>query len=124
MNFEFADQINPYLEKLDFLKAIEIAEGRLKKIPPTDFHEVLGQSLTDQTKNLADWIDHFYKQASAKITIKALYFEMNEFDLNTDLWCIDGFAFSKDGGLDLADMEWLCDFEADTQTETDTVFGI
>ncbi len=49
---------------------------------------------------------------------------MNEFDINTDIWYIDGFAFNQDGGLDLEDMEWLCDFETDSQSETETVFQI
>lgn len=33
MNFDFAEQINPYLEKLDFEKAISIGETELQKIP-------------------------------------------------------------------------------------------
>ena len=49
---------------------------------------------------------------------------MNEFDINTDTWYIDSFAFNHDGGLDLEDMEWLCDFETDSQSETKTVFQI
>ena len=56
--------------------------------------------------------------------MKALYFEMNEFDINTTHWYIDGVALSKDGGLDLSDMEWLCDYEIDSQTEIDEVFLI
>jgi hypothetical protein len=49
---------------------------------------------------------------------------LNEFDINTELWYIDCFAYSDDGGLNLDDMEWLCDFEADSQSITETVFPI
>jgi hypothetical protein len=42
MNFEFAQQINPSLENLDFSKALDIAEAALTKIPTTEFHSVLG----------------------------------------------------------------------------------
>lgn len=56
--------------------------------------------------------------------VKALYFELNEFDINADLWFIDCFAFSKDGGLDLEDMDWLCSYDSDSQTETESVFAI
>lgn len=35
MNFEFAEQINPDLERLDFAKALDIAETELKKLPTT-----------------------------------------------------------------------------------------
>ena len=47
---------------------------------------------------------------------------MNGFNINTDLWYIDSFAYGKDGGLDLDDMDWLTDFETDSQTETGTIF--
>jgi len=124
MNLEFAEQIIPDLEKLHFDKALQTAEAELKKIHTTDFHEVLDEPLTDQANDLAAWVENFYEGASKKMNIKALYFEMNEFDINTDLWYIDSFAYREDGGLDLDDMEWLVDFETDRQTETGTVFRI
>ena len=124
MNFEFTEQINPDLEQLNFEKALNIAETELRKIPTTDFHYVLEKSLVGQADDLASWVENFYNIATKKNKVAALYFEMNEFDINTDHWYIDSFAFSKDGGLDLEDMEWLCDFDTDSQTETETVFKI
>jgi len=124
MNFDFAEQINPDLEKLDFEKAISIGETELQKLPTTDFHSIIGKTLKKQAESLAAWVDNFYKITSKKLDIKSLYFEMNEFDINTDTWYIDSFAFNHDGGLDLEDMEWLCDFETDSQSETKTVFQI
>ncbi|PZR07810.1 MAG: hypothetical protein DI539_23235 [Flavobacterium psychrophilum] len=124
MNFDFAEQINPDLEKLDFKKAISTGETELQKLPTTAFHSIIGKTLTGQAESLAVWVDNFYKIASKKLDIKSLYFEMNEFDINTDAWYIDCFAFSQDGGLDLEDMEWLCNFETDSQTETETIFQI
>jgi hypothetical protein len=124
MNFEFAEQVNPDLEELNFDKALSIAETELKKIPSTDFHYVLGKSLVGQVGDLVSWIDDFYSLAMKRNKVEVLYFKMNEFDINTDHWYIDSFAFSYDGGLDLEDMEWLCDFDADSQSETETVFKI
>jgi hypothetical protein len=124
MNFEFAEQINPDLEKLDFEKALQFAENELRKIPPTEFHFVLDNSLLDQANDLASWTENFYTLATKKNKVEALYFEMNEFDINTDYWYIDSFAFENDGGLDLENMDWLSDFDTDSQTETKTVFKI
>lgn len=121
MNFEFAEQINPKLEKLDFNEASRIVESKLKIIPSTDFHTILGKSMNIQANELAAWIDNFYKSTSKRIDIKAMYFEMIEFDINTDIWSIDGFAFDKDGGLDLNDMEWLCDVTEETMTKNEFV---
>jgi hypothetical protein len=124
MNFEFAEQINADLETLDFVKALQTVESELRKLPETEFHEIIGKSLTNQADDLSAWVEDFYNKASNKIDIKALYFEMNEFDINTELWYIDSFAYSIDGGLDLDDMEWLSEFDTDSQTETETVFAI
>ncbi len=121
MNFKFAEQINPDIENFDFSKALNIGETALKQIPMTDFHFVIGQSLIHEADSLVTWIDNFYKLTLKKIDIKALYFEMNEFDINTGTWYIDGFAFNEDGGLDLYDMEWLCDVTRETMTSTEFV---
>jgi len=117
MNFEFAEQINPFLEHLDFVNALEIAESSLTKIPPTEFHYIIGKSLINQTDSMTTWIDDFYKKTANKINIKAMYFEMIEFDINFQIWDIDGFAYDVDGGLDLNDMEWICDFTDETTTQ-------
>ena len=114
MNFEFAEQINSFLEQADYSKAIEIAETNLSKIPKTVFHDIIGKSLLHHTDKLADWINTFYIETSENTDIKSLYFEMCEFDINTDNWFISGFAYDKDGGLNLDDMEWLCDMVDDS----------
>jgi len=79
MNFEFAEQINSDLEQLDFVKALQTSETELKKLPETEFHEIIGKSLTNQADDLASWVEDFFIKASNKVGIKALYFEMNEF---------------------------------------------
>ncbi|HWK08346.1 MAG TPA: hypothetical protein VNS58_32190 [Puia sp.] len=124
MNFDFAQQINPELKLLNFKNALDIAENKLIALPESAFHAVLGQSLVSQADDLATWIDVFYTKAAAKISVKALYFEMNEFDINTDEWFIDGFAYEQDGGPDPLDMEWITDWQADTTMETGTIFII
>ncbi len=122
MNFEFAERINPFLEKLDFGEALKIAEEELRKLPETDFHGILEISLIDEAEDLTEWIESFYTSAAKKTALKAMYFEMNEFDINTDLWFIDGFGYSEDGGLDLEEMDWLSDFETNTRDEINSVY--
>ena len=121
MNFEFAGQINPYLAELNFDQAINIAETELRNLPTTVFHSVVGKPLTNQADGLANWTNKFYQQASKHIDIKALYFELNEFDINTDSWYIDGFSYDKDGGLNLDDMDWLSDFTRDRMTSEEFI---
>ena len=111
MNTAFAKKINKHLTKLDFAKAITIAETNLQKLPATPFHEVIGKSFISQAPDVAKWVQDFFDRAAKKFKVKCFYFEMNEFDINTDRWYIDAFVYTRDGGLDLEDMEWLCDMQ-------------
>jgi len=118
MNFEFAKKINPELESLKFEKVFKIAIAELEKIPSTDFHAVQNMTFIEQVDAVVNWIDKFYQTASQSNLIKAFYFEMNEFDVNTDMWFIEGFSYNKDGGLNLENLEhmdWLCDYHAISQ---------
>lgn len=121
MNFDFAELINSDLENLDFEKAISTAEKELEKIDETEFHDIIGKQFTNPIDDLVNWVDNFYKEISKKIEIKAMYFEMNEFDINTDVWYIDGIAYKEDGGLDLDDMEWLSDCKRDVMTTNEFI---
>lgn len=123
MNFEFAEEINSSLENLDFESALKIAECKLNEISYTEFHEILKISILNQCHMLLNWIEEFYQLATQKFQVKALYFEMNEFDINTDIWYIDAFAYEKDGGL-VDNMNWLSYFNTDSQEETNSVFEI
>ncbi|CAM3909918.1 DUF4303 domain-containing protein [Flavobacterium branchiophilum] len=121
MNFDFAEKINLNLENLDFEKAINLAEKELSEITKTEFHDIIGKTFANPIDDLVNWIDSFYKEISKKIEIKTMYFEMNEFDINTDVWYIDGIAYKEDGGLDLEDMEWLSDCKRDLMTTKEFV---
>lgn len=115
MNFNFAEKINPSLKSFDFDAALQIAEEELKRLPITPFHAVIGRSLNHLTRPLASWIDNFYCAAKKTTAVCALYFELNEFDINTDHWFIQGFAY-EDCEFDSDDMDWLCDFTTDAHT--------
>ncbi len=111
MNFEFAEFLNPELEKFNFTGALSIAETALKEIPETPFHAIIGRSFLRETDYFVKMANHFFNEASKEMDVKALYFQINGFDINPDSWYISSFAFSKDGGLNLDDMDWLCDSE-------------
>ena len=115
MNFDFADKINDSLTKYDFSQALGTAETHMSRFPKTDFHEVIGVSLLHHAEEIVNWVNDFYESVSEVSDVKALYFEM---DISTPgYWHVKGFAFKVDGGLDLDDMEWLCDVTPETMTE-------
>lgn len=110
MNFEFAEIVNSYLMRGEFTQAIQLAEKRLATISPSPFHEIIDQSLLGHTDELCRWINDFYHSVAASQPVQALYFELTEFDINTDEWGLDGFAYLKDFGLEETD--WLSDYSA------------
>lgn len=107
MNFDFAEEVNPLIEKHDFAGALKIAESNLSKVENNDFHNIIGKSLTSQLDAVVEWIDEFYNSVSETTQVAALYFEFTEFDINQDVWEIDCFAYDRDEGLD--DTDWFSD---------------
>ncbi|SDX37807.1 hypothetical protein [Hymenobacter psychrophilus] len=109
VNFEFAKLLNSYLLRGEIAQAIELAENQLAAIPLSPFHQIAGRSLLDQTHTLCHWADEFHRSVDVNQPVKALYFELTEFDVNTDEWAIDGFAYTADYGLATAE-DWLPDY--------------
>ena len=112
MDFDLEDKIKELVEVMEIGKAIEMAENELQKIPITDFHKILGRDFLNLTDELVEFITLFYKKASKKIKVKAIYSEMNGFTINYDLWFINIFAFKTCEGL--VDTDWLADYEFTT----------
>lgn len=68
-------------------------EQLLRQIPDTPFHAVLGRGFAAQVEQLADWLSRVYDDGAKDFSVTALYVEMNRFDINTDQWILNGFAF-------------------------------
>ena len=136
MNFELADQLTELLKAKKLDKAIELAESELEKIPKTDFHQIIGKTLTHQTSDLAGFISNFHtettktlkkKQGLIKsifkknndLTAEAYYCEMNGFTINHDLWFIDLFSYEQLKG---DNWDWLSDFY-DSSSNSLTITG-
>ncbi|MCE5277043.1 MAG: hypothetical protein ABFD92_08170 [Planctomycetaceae bacterium] len=65
----------------------------------------VGRSMLGQTSRVADWLERVYEDhATGKVT--ALFVEMERFDINTDLWTIQGFAFSMPAEELMEDLEY------------------
>lgn len=120
MNFELEDKLNEYVKRNELDSAIEITESELKKIPQTEFHQLIGMNLLHLESELSAFISKFYSSVNLKYTfslskkLKAFYCEMNGFTINYDRWFIDLFSFSEIGK---DDYDWLADFEHSTKKD-------
>lgn len=123
MNFELLDELRRLLTQNLLEDAIQLAEAELRNIPETDFHKIIGKTITNQSLELKDYIEHFDHETTKVLNENkslfgnllkkqpkrpaAYYCEMNGFTINYDRWYIDLFSFEKKNDKD---WEWLCDF--------------
>jgi hypothetical protein len=62
---------------------------------------------TNSPERILSDINRFIGACSKKFAIKAVYLEMNGFDINPDRWYFDSFGYAKYGS-DPQNSEWLC----------------
>lgn len=115
MNFDLIEEIDAYIKKGNLKEAIQRCESKLEGLEVTYFHPIIRQDLLHHTSRLAQWLEEFYLKVSMIIQVQALYLEMNGFDVNTDMWYIDGFAYKQIGTSE--DFEWLTECNSDTATD-------
>jgi hypothetical protein len=98
-------EIRGFIEQGDVDRAIAHCEKRLKSLPKTAYHKVLGRNWLAEASNAAKWLIKFYKTAGKQFPVKSLYCEMNRFEINADEWYLDGFAY--DSVEEINDFGWL-----------------
>ncbi len=113
ISFELQNHLTPILRAGDLAQCERIVSERLAELPRSPFHIILSLSITSEPKELAAGFDEFFEQVGASFKIGAAYTEMNGFDINTDLWFCQPFAYERYGGHD--DYDWLSDWQGDAE---------
>lgn len=111
--FELQDQLLSVLRAGDLAQCERVVATRLAQLPRSPFHIILDLSITTKPLDLAAGFDEFFQQVGASFKIGAAYTEMNGFDINTDLWFCQPFAYKSYGGRD--DYDWLSDWQGETE---------
>jgi hypothetical protein len=91
--------------------AIKFLEERLAKEKVDRFKGLLGKGFTNTPQSILSAINKFIDACAKKFSIKAVYLEMNGFDINPDRWYFDSFGYTN-YGADPQDLEWLCDWQS------------
>jgi|ERR1043165_10034704 hypothetical protein len=105
-------QIKTHANKDEYEEAILLAEQLLYTVSTTDFHKVIGRDLLSLTGGAAGFITDFYNEALKQIDVKAMYFEMNGFGINPDLWFFNAYGLNFCGNPDdPEDESWLADYQ-------------
>lgn len=97
--------VRPWVRSAELDRAIARCEADLAALPRTDYHAALGRSWLGQTREASRWFAGFYQTAAKALPVRALYCEMNRFEINPDEWYLDAFAYGFFG--DPEDPGWL-----------------
>ncbi|MDI1241666.1 MAG: hypothetical protein PSX80_07070 [bacterium] len=119
--FELHDELIPTLRMGEIESCERVLLNRLAAIRESPFHIALDLTITNNPSDIAAYFDGFFRKESLRFDIRAAYAEMNGFDINTDRWYFDVFAFTEYGGRD--DYDWLADWESERYPEM-TITGL
>lgn len=109
--FRLQTELGIKLRSGDITACINRVSDELKKLPDSPFHEALAMRITNSRKAVSAHFDSFFSKETSRFPIKAAYSEANGFDINTDLWYFDVFAYSSYGGLE--DNDWISDWQSE-----------
>jgi|SRR5579863_4293067 len=82
----------------------------IAKLPASPFHIATDLSISNDPSDAAAYFDRFFEIESQRIAIAAAYTEMNGFDINTNRWFCNTFAYTTYEGH--KDYDWLSDWQS------------
>lgn len=103
--------VSQRFQKCDIGGAVEFLEERLANEKVRRFKGLLGKCFTNTPQSVHAAINKFIGACSKRFRIKAVYLEMNGFDINPDCWYFDFFGYAK-YRADPQDLEWLCEWDS------------
>jgi hypothetical protein len=121
VSFELQKQLKPVLRAGDIERCERVIAERLAAMPRSPFHIALDLRITNSPSDIARHFDRFFNREAQRFTLAAGYTEMNGFDINTDRWYFDMFAYDNYGGHD--DYGWLADWNSESFNQM-TITGL
>jgi len=111
MDIDLWQTVDRLFKSNDIDSAVELLERRLAEHRVMRFAGLIGASFTNSPDSVLSSINEFIRTCDGTFDIKAVYLEMNGFDINYDRWYFDSFGYSEYGG-NPDDLEWLCDWQS------------
>jgi hypothetical protein len=119
--FQTMERLTPQLRACDLAGCEAGACEALRALPMSPFHIAADLAISNDPGDAARHFDRFYQTESERMSVQAVYTEMNGFDINPDRWYCDLFAYTADGGLE--DFDWLSDWHSEPCPEY-TITGL
>ena len=109
MDLDLWTPIGRRFRESDVSGAVKFLEERLAQANVSRFKGLLGKRFTNEPRAILSAINEFIVAAGSEFDLKAVYLEMNGFDINPDRWFFDFFGFDHYTD-DRDDVDWLCEW--------------
>jgi hypothetical protein len=110
-NISHWEAVHEYLKDNKVSDAISQLEEFISTHNAQKFACVVGASFLNSPISVLAEINRFIEANEKQFDVKAVYAEMNGFDINYDRWFFDLFAYSN-YSPNFDDAEWLCDWQS------------
>lgn len=111
MNVDLWQTVANYLRSNDVDGAAADLESRLRATATDRFASLADLHFTNSPYDVLSHINEFIAACKAHFDVRAVYLEMNGFDINYDRWYFDSFAYTEYSD-DPDDLDWLCDWSS------------
>ena len=112
MTNDLWDKTDTYIMKGQIDAAKKELEAGLASVNTSRFKSLIDSEFTNSKSLIADEINKFVAACEDNFEVKAIYLEMNGFDINPDKWFFDFFAFDV-YVEDEEDFDWLSDWKSE-----------
>jgi hypothetical protein len=104
--------VDQYFRRNDIVGAVAMLENFILERPAQRFSCLPGASFSNPHSAIIGELNRLIEASQKRFDVKAIYLEMNGFDINYDRWYFDLFAYST-YSPNVDDTEWLCDWHSD-----------
>jgi len=109
VNVELWQTVDTYLRSNDVDGVATDLELRLRAIATDRFASLPDSHFTNSPIAVLQHIKSLVTACQTQFDVRAVYLEMNGFDINYDRWHFDSFAYTEYSD-EPEDMDWLCDW--------------
>lgn len=122
MNIRLWKTVNRRFLSSDIDGAISYLEKHLHNEKTDRFKGLIGAQFANKPSSVLSEINKFIQACDQSFDIKAVYLEMNGFDINYDRWYFDFFGY-KTRPSEPVSLDWVCDMQT-KEWKTVTLKGL
>ena len=126
MDFDLFDAVVKIMTEKGPDQAALFVERKMRALESDLFKGSIDNRFTNDPADIGRVIGRFVQKSREALggELRAVYLEMNGFDINPDLWFFDLFGYTRYGD-DPKDLEWLSDWDTESDpNESVTLTGL